>query len=152
MPNPVSQAVTAASRLALMPLTWWQLWWAATETVTYRLAMVANAGLFPDVALQREYQRMVDEKAAAARESTLIMQRAFARSGFASPLTPWRQWLLAVQSGAELQRTWLREAVRWQQSLGMGAPLLLAGSRHLEPWRRRAVANARRLRRAHQSR
>jgi len=149
MRDPISQALTVSTQLALMPFTWWQMWWAASETVAYRLSMLALAGNRQDARTRRESARMVDEKVAAAWDSARVLSRAGLWQDLPPPLALWRQWQTGLESGAALYSAWLRETQRWQWPLAATARLVQASSDGVEPWRRRVVANAARLRRNH---
>lgn len=114
------------SQASLLPFAWWEMYWAAAETIGRRLTLMTLAGSAPGVWQQRENRRMVREKAEAGWESA----RALGRSALA---TSWWQLMSA-------------------QTATLSWPLLLAETSlqtldvATRPWHRRARANARRLR------
>ena len=116
--NPVLSLLTLGSRLAVWPLTWWEMYWAAVETVGYRTSLIAASGFTPDARQQRENLRMVNEKTQASLESWRALTRAGAPSG---DLWAW--------------------PLLWFSGLAETADAMT------RPWHRRVTANARRLRR-----
>lgn len=136
------------SRLGLLPWQWWEMYWAALETIGYRTAMMAAGGLAPSAAQRRENYRMVREKAQAGLETA----RALATPDPALPLALGEQWWrqLALGMGAG---TRLFGEPQQYVSLALSWPLLMAETAAdavdvaVSPWHRRVTANARRLRR-----
>src|SRR5215471_4094285 len=99
---------------------------AAPQVIVHRITRLAFAGLSPSARDRREFHRMGAEKVAAFYESWNAMYLALLRANLNLALSPFQLWWSPMRS----QRTGLA-------ILGHG----------LAPIRRRAAANARRLRR-----
>lgn len=138
-PNDSARLLELGSRYSFLPLVWWEMYWAALETINYRLLAMSAAGLNPNAAQQRENARMVQEKAEAGMESV----RALSTPNLALSAALSRQWW---EVGSQLLKPQPYYSVAWQ------LPLLLAESAAdtmdvaVRPWHRRVTANARRLR------
>ena len=113
-----------------------ELAFAVPQVVTHRLARIALAGPIPSLRDQQEFMLMGSEKVAAFYESWTAMWVATVQASAALFFTPVLSWsaapfaLASRMSPARARRTALR-------ILGSG----------VAPVHRRAVANARRLRR-----
>ena len=115
-----------------------ELGFAVPEVVAHRLQRIAFAGFPASVRDQREFHRMSAEKLAAGVESWNAMLLEMLQAGVRLSLwwTPWF-WLQSPFVDASP-----RSAVRRLQHAGLG--VLAKG---VAPVHRRAVANAKRLRR-----
>jgi len=99
---------------------------AAPQVIAYRLARLALAGLSPSARDRREFARMGTEKIAAFYESWNAMYLALLRANLSLALSPFQLW--------------------WSPARGRRTGLAIL-NHGLAPIRRRASANARRLRR-----
>lgn len=111
------------------------LGWAAPLVIGQRLQRMAAAGAQPDAADRREIQLMASEKVAAFGEAwwAMAMQTAVLQQSMTQAV--WRMWWTPWAAPAplpQLQRTWQRGVVG---IVGSG----------VQPIRRHAVANMRRL-------
>lgn len=120
---PTLRRSRSATRLATQAL---ELSVAAPQVIAHRMARLAFAGLSPSTRDRRELHRMGAEKVAAFYESWNAMYLALLRANLNLALSPFQ----LLRSPMRSQRTGLA-------ILGHG----------LAPIRRRAAANARRLRR-----
>lgn len=141
-PAPLSPfiLVEPAFRLSLL---WWEMYWAAAETIGYRLGAMALAGARPNAVQRRENARMVTEKMQVGLESAQALTPPQVNL-----LMPWWQlWQPVLDANLQLmqnmQRAWmpgtdwaLGSARQWQQS----------AEKALRPWHRESTSNARRLR------
>jgi hypothetical protein len=100
---------------------------AAPQVMAYRLTRLALAGLSPSARDRKEFVRMGVEKVAAFYESWTAMYLALLRANLNLALSPFWVW--------------------WSPARGQRTGLTIL-NRGLAPIRRRAGANARRLRRA----
>lgn len=115
-----------------------ELGFAAPQVVALRLARMAQAGLRPSEADQREFVRMGAEKVAAFLESwqamgwyALQLQQQWLHHWSMPATNPWLWWQPLAETATLPQQ--------WQHAV------LDMADRGLQPVRRRAVANARRL-------
>ena len=99
---------------------------AAPQVIAYRLARLAFAGLSPSARDRREFVRMGAEKIAAFYESWNAMYLALLRANLNLAFSPFQFW--------------------WSPMRGRRTSLAIL-NHGLAPIRRRAAANARRLRR-----
>jgi hypothetical protein len=117
---------TQASEMAL----------AVPHVVAHRVARMATSGANPSARDRREFQRMGAEKIAAFGESWNAMAWQMLRANQALTLSLmrawWNPWLGGRQSFAR--------SAQQVQSVALGVM-----SQGMEPVRRRAVANAKRL-------
>lgn len=133
---------TAANSFASFPMLWWEMYWAAAETIGYRLTAMAAGGLNPSATQRRENRRMVTEKLDAGLETAQIL--------FAPPTLAWnpRWWRMGFDLSQQMLREFQRYQSLWQWpwlNPGQTAQTL---DRAIRPWHRRVTANAKRLRRA----
>jgi hypothetical protein len=141
---------TLGSRYSFLPLVWWEMYWAACETVSYRLLAITAAGASPDARQQRENLRMVQEKAEAGMET----MQALAKPNAALSAALSRQWWEGIRIGFDASSRMLKPQRYY--SMGWNWPLLFAESMAdtvdtaVRPWHRRVTANARRLRKRRQ--
>jgi len=119
-----------------------ELMLAAPQVVAHRLGRMAVAGHRPSAKDQREFQRMGAEKLAAFGEAWQAMTLQALRSNqqlAASMMRSW--WPTAAARSGKSAAPLAQAAAQWQQAaldiLGQG----------IRPVHRRAVANAKRLRR-----
>jgi hypothetical protein len=125
---------TRAIRLGAQAI---ELAFASPQVVMHRLTRVALAGASPSLSDQQEFHRMGAEKVAAFHESWHAMLGELFRMNLALWSSPWR-WAATSTSGLHALRLASRHAERTTLAvLGAG----------IAPVHRRAVANARRLRR-----
>jgi len=133
---PYRRTNASAQNLALRAF---ETWWAAPQVVAHRLLRMAAAGHTPSAHDQREYALMGSEKVAAFYESWNAMGWAFWRAQQRIALSMlsafWTPWMGAGALDPH------RLNAQWQNAM-LG--VLHQG---LKPVHRRAVANARRLRR-----
>ncbi len=114
--------------------------WASPMVIAYRLAGIALAGPEPDAQARREVQGMIGEKLVASQQAWLAICQACWSAQW--------QWLQLYQ------QSWLAllggNQARAARGLAEGVVRTSAGvaSAGLEPYRRKAVANARRLSRS----
>lgn len=135
-------------RGAMLPLLWWEMYWAAAETIGYRLQRMAAGGLAPDSRQQRENQRMVTEKLEAVWDTWW----GALMPDLNAPLALSQAWWQTLSetgtpgfaAAASLQRY---PALLWQSALLPAGQATAALETAVEPWQRRVRANARRLRR-----
>jgi hypothetical protein len=134
------------TRSAPFDLAWktGELLWAAPQVIGLRLARMALAGHAPGPRDQREFVLMGREKLEAAAESWQAMGMHAMAAAPAALLAAW-QALYATWGRA----AWSGSAAVWPAADGgpLGRLALELCSRGLAPVRRRAVANAKRLRR-----
>lgn len=146
--NETQRMFSLANRLSLMPMLWWEMYWAATETITYRLAAMAAGGLKPGAWQRRENVRMVQEKAQAGLETA----QALAVPNPALAAAIGEQWLSSMRYGFEASSRLLSGSPERFWMLAMNWPLLMTEAAAdsmdvaVKPWRRRVTANAKRLR------
>lgn len=127
------------------PMIWWwdlaakstEMLSASAEVVLRRSAQISGMSNPPSAADQRELNTMVTEKVAAAQQSaTAIMMSA---SSTASRFW-WNQWMASVGLGDRQPASLAGIVASMSHS---SATMLTAG---LQPYRQRAMSNAKRLR------
>jgi hypothetical protein len=132
-----------ANRLAIQSL---ELAFAVPQVIAHRTARMLAAGNAPSIADQREFLRMGSEKLEAFAEAwTAMSLQAFdanQRLMLAMLRSWWTPWIGLPLSPWSAPRLPARAAQRRLQHPGMG---LLAAA--VAPVHRRAIANAKRLRR-----
>ncbi|WP_341676700.1 polyhydroxyalkanoate granule-associated phasin [Niveibacterium sp. SC-1] len=134
---PYRRANASAQNLAQRAF---ETYWAAPQVVTHRLLRMAAAGDSPTARDKREYALMSNEKIAAFHESWSAMGLAFWRAqqriAMSMFMAFWAPWLGG--RGFDPHRL----NAQWQNAM------LGVLNQGLKPVHRRAVANARRLRRS----
>lgn len=128
-----------------LPMTWWwdlaakstQMLGASAEVVLRRSAQISGMSNPPSAADQRELTTMVTEKVAAAQQSATAMMMS--ASATASQFW-WNQWMASTGLSGRKAVTSSGIAASASRS---SAAMLTAG---LQPYRQRAMSNAKRLR------
>jgi hypothetical protein len=118
-----------------------ELSWAAPQVVAFRTLGMLAGGAFPGARQRRENIRMGTEKIEAYTDAVTAMSAQMVRSNVALMTYLTRQWWTGwMQPGS-----WFALPKTLQRQLN-GAALSVA-NKGVSPMHRRAVANARRLRR-----
>jgi predicted RNA-binding Zn ribbon-like protein len=120
-----------ATRLATQAI---ELGIATPEVIAHRVMRMALAGSSPSTVDRQEFLRMTAEKVAAFHESWINMS-----------LAAWRANLQFFLSGPAWSAVWLRGGPRLRNTKMQHAALEIVSS-GLAPIHRRAVRNAKRLR------
>lgn len=134
-----------SARVHAFPMTWWwdlatkstEMLGASAEVVLRRSAQIGGMGHPPSAADQRELNTMVTEKVAAAQQSATAMMMS--ASATASQFW-WNQWMASAGLGRRKPASLSDIAAGASRS---SATMLAAG---LQPYRQRAMSNAKRLR------
>jgi hypothetical protein len=127
------------------PMVWWwdlaakstEMLSASAEVIVRRSAQIGGMSNPPSPADQKELNTMVTEKVAAAQQSATAMMMS--ASATASQFW-WNQWMASVGLGA---RKGVSPSGMAASASRSSASMLAAG---LQPYRQRAMSNAKRLR------
>lgn len=140
MPTRKNRVLTPASAM-----TWWwdlavgstDMLTASAEVILRRSARIGAMSNLPSPADQKELNTMVTEKVAAAQQSAMAMMMS---AGATASRFWWGQWMAGAGLGRQRPSTLSGAVVDASRS---SASVLTAG---LQPYRRRAMSNAKRLR------
>lgn len=127
------------------PMVWWwdlaakstEMLSASAEVVLRRSAQIGSMSHPPSPADQRELSTMVTEKVAAAQQSATAMMMS---AGTAASQFWWNQWMASAGLGGRKAASLSGIAASASRS---SASMLAAG---VQPYRQRAMSNAKRLR------
>lgn len=135
-----------SNRSALLPVLWWEMYWAATETIAYRLQAIGAAGLAPDARQRKENLRMVTEKLDALWDTWWACLLPDLKAPMALGQAMWETASAASGPFTAVGAAQRYPLLLWQAALLPAGQATAALETAVAPWHRRVRANAKRLR------